>query len=295
MFDYDRVYEGKNLKNALDILADNDKIVIINGGTDVLIRARENAYRNHSLLNISNIKELKGVYLNDKKDIIIKSGTTFSELESNEIVKKYLALLACASSQVGSPQVRNVATIGGNICNGAVSADSVPSLFVLNAKLVLENSSGQRIVPIEEFYLGPGKTVLEKNELLKEIIISYEDYHNYFGVYKKFGRRKAMEIATTSCAVLLKLKDQGKAIEDYRIAYGVAAPTPVRCHKTEEKIRYSGIKKEMLDVIQNSVLEELYPRESWRASKELRQQVIQEFAVRATEEAINYGRRFIHA
>lgn len=295
MFDYDRVYEGKNLKNALDILADNDKIVIINGGTDVLIKARENAYRNHSLLNISNIKELKGVYLNDKKDIIIKSGTTFSELESNEIVKKYLALLACASSQVGSPQVRNVATIGGNICNGAVSADSVPSLFVLNAKLVLENSSGQRIVPIEEFYLGPGKTVLEKNELLKEIIISYEDYHNYFGVYKKFGRRKAMEIATTSCAVLLKLKDQGKAIEDYRIAYGVAAPTPVRCHKTEEKIRYSGIKKEMLDVIQNSVLEELYPRESWRASKELRQQVIQEFAVRATEEAINYGRRFIHA
>ena len=287
MFDYDRVYEGKNLKNALDILADNDKIVIINGGTDVLIKARENAYRNHSLLNISNI--------NDKKDIIIKSGTTFSELESNEIVKKYLTLLACASSQVGSPQVRNVATIGGNICNGAVSADSVPSLFVLNAKLVLENSSGQRIVPIEEFYLGPGKTVLEKNELLKEIIISYEDYHNYFGVYKKFGRRKAMEIATTSCAVLLKLKDQGKAIEDYRIAYGVAAPTPVRCHKTEEKIRYSGIKKEMLDVIQNSVLEELYPRESWRASKELRQQVIQEFAVRATEEAINYGRRFIHA
>lgn len=295
MFDYDRVYEGKNLKNALDILADNDKIIIINGGTDVLIKARENAYRNYSLLNISNIKELKGVYLNDKKDIIIKSGTTFSELESNEIVKKYLALLACASSQVGSPQVRNVATIGGNICNGAVSADSVPSLFVLNAKLVLENSSGQRIVPIEEFYLGPGKTVLEKNELLKEIIISYEDYHNYFGVYKKFGRRKAMEIATTSCAVLLKLKDQGKAIEDYRIAYGVAAPTPVRCHKTEEKIRYSGIKKEMLDVIQNSVLEELYPRESWRASKELRQQVIQEFAVRATEEAINYGRRFIHA
>lgn len=295
MFDYDRVYEGKNLKNALDILADNDKIVIINGGTDVLIKARENAYRNHSLLNISNIKELKGVYLNDKKDIIIKSGTTFSELESNEIVKKYLALLACASSQVGSPQVRNVATIGGNICNGAVSADSVPSLFVLNAKLVLENISGQRIVPIEEFYLGPGKTVLEKNELLKEIIISYEDYHNYFGVYKKFGRRKAMEIATTSCAVLLKLKDQGKAIEDYRIAYGVAAPTPVRCHKTEEKIRYSGIKKEMLDVIQNSVLEELCPRESWRASKELRQQVIQEFAVRATEEAINYGRRFIHA
>ena len=295
MFDYDRVYEGKNLKNALDILADNDKIVIINGGTDVLIKARENAYRNHSLLNISNIKELKGVYLNDKKDIIIKSGTTFSELESNEIVKKYLTLLACASSQVGSPQVRNVATIGGNICNGAVSADSVPSLFVLNAKLVLENSSGQRIVPIEEFYLGPGKTVLEKNELLKEIIISYEDYHNYFGVYKKFGRRNAMEIATTSCAVLLKLKDQGKAIEDYRIAYGVAAPTPVRCHKTEEKIRYSGIKKEMLDVIQNSVLEELYPRESWRASKELRQQVIQEFAVRATEEAINYGRRFIHA
>ena len=295
MFDYDRVYEGKNLKNALDILADNDKIVIINGGTDVLIKARENAYRNHSLLNISNIKELKGVYLNDKKDIIIKSGTTFSELESNEIVKKYLTLLACASSQVGSPQVRNVATIGGNICNGAVSADSVPSLFVLNAKLVLENSSGLRIVPIEEFYLGPGKTVLEKNELLKEIIISYEDYHNYFGVYKKFGRRKAMEIATTSCAVLLKLKDQGKAIEDYRIAYGVAAPTPVRCHKTEEKIRYSGIKKEMLDVIQNSVLEELYPRESWRASKELRQQVIQEFAVRATEEAINYGRRFIHA
>lgn len=295
MFDYERVYEGKTIKDALGILSENEEIVIINGGTDVLIKARENAYRNCSLLNISNIEELKGIHLNENQDIVIKAGTTFTELESNEIIQNRLSLLAFACSQVGSPQVRNVATIGGNICNGAVSADSVPSLFVLNADLVLEKKSGQRTISIADFYLGPGKTIIEKDELLKEIIIKYKDYNNYFGVYKKFGRRKAMEIATTSCAVLLMLEDQGERIADYRIAFGVAAPTPLRCYKTEEKVKHILIKDETFELIKNSVLEELCPRESWRASKELRQQVIQEFSVRATKEAIDNGRRFMDA
>lgn len=295
MFDYEGVYEAKNIKDALEILSCNNNVIVINGGTDILIKARQNQLRNCFLLNINNLKELKGVYLNENNDIIIKSGITFTELESNEIIRKNLSLLAYASGQVGSPQVRNVATIGGNICNGAVSADSIPSLFVLNAKLVLEKENNKRIVPIEEFYLGPGKTVLEKNELLTEIIIKYEDYSGYHGIYKKFGRRRAMEIATTSCAVLLKLEDCGKKIEDFRISFGVAAPTPVRCYETEKKINHSLIEEKIFDIIKTSVLDELSPRESWRASKELRVQVIQEFSVRATREAINNGRRFINA
>nr|WP_072515117.1 xanthine dehydrogenase subunit XdhB [Ndongobacter massiliensis] len=290
MFDYERVYESRSIPEALEILSEKGPVVIINGGTDVLIRARENKYRGCSLLNIANIEELRGVFLNDNKDIVIKAGTTFTEIENNQIVREKLRFLADASGQVGSPQVRNVATIGGNLCNGAVSADSAPSLFVSNAKLVLEKKSGKRIVPIEEFYLGPGKTVLEQDELLTEIIIKQEDYEEYFGVYKKFGKRRAMEIATLSCAVSLALEDSGKKIRDFKIAFGVAAPTPVRCYKTEEKVNHSIIQPQLFEEIKNSVLDELKPRDSWRASKELRIQIIREFSVRATQEAITKGR-----
>ncbi len=136
-------------------------------------------------------------------------------------------MLASACRQVGVRRARNVATIGGNICNGAVSADSVIPLYALDSELVLVSRLGTRVVPIRAFHSSPGKTIRERDEILVQIRIPRCSYTSHSGSYIKFGQRKAMEIATLSCAVNVSLTADKRHLYTVAIAYGVAAPTPV--------------------------------------------------------------------
>ena len=198
-------------------------------------------------------------------------------------------MLADACNQVGSPQIRSVATIGGNLCNGAVSADSVPSLLVLNAELELTSLEGKRVVKAVDFHTGPGKTVLETDrELVTGIRIPKASYEGHGGKYLKFGQRNAMEIATLGCAVNCALSPDG-TIRDFAIAFGVAAPRPIRCAKAESLMLGRRPTGALLKELRRAVLLECAPRESWRASLELRTQLIQELAERASRCAIEHA------
>ena len=214
---------------------------------------------------------------------------------------------------VGGPQIRNMGTIGGNLCNGATSADSAAVMQTLNARLVLQGPDGSREVPVTEFYLGPGKTVRKREEILTAILIEPQDYVGFTGCYIKYGKRRAMEIATLGCCVRVKLgaapadeaaengggretaaqdmqsggNPESRVISDIRIGYGVAAPTPIRCYKTENLLRgRSAADPSVYELIGEHVLEEVQPRSSWRASKEFRLQLISELARRALREAM---------
>src|SRR5690554_2760499 len=227
MFDIKNVYEPKTLNETLEIYASNPNLKIIAGGTDVLIQLRHGKLEDIELLSINNLRELNKINYQDDGTIVIGSMTSFTTIFRNQIINKYIPILAEASVSMGSPQIRNTATIGGNICNGAVSADSAPTLFTLNAILKIESNKTRRLVPITEFYEGPGKVKLQPGEVLTEIIIKKENYHNMRGKYIKFSNRKAMDIAMIGVAVLGKT---GKnKISDLRIALGVSAPTPIRC------------------------------------------------------------------
>jgi xanthine dehydrogenase FAD-binding subunit len=240
--------------------------------------------RELELLSIRNIKELETIKILDDKTISIGSMATFSSIHRNSIVNQYIPVLAEAAVSMGGPQIRNIATIGGNICNGAVSADSAPTLFALNAKLRLESLNGGRIIPIHEFYAGPGRVKFEPSEVLTHILIEKEDYEGIAGNYIKFSNRKAMDIAMLSVVALGKIEDN--TIIDLRIALGVAAPTPVRCKVAEEYAKGKPITNELIQEIGEKTLENAMPRNSWRGSKAYREHLIKELSKRALNEVI---------
>ena len=164
MYDIEKYYNAGTVSEAVTLLNEHPDTRIISGGSDVLIKIREGRMAGTSLVSIRDIEELKGIERKENGDIYIGAGTVFSHITADPIIQKYIPVLGEAVDQVGGPQIRNIGTIGGNICNGAVSADSVPTVFSYNALLHIANAEGGRSVPVREFYLGPGRVALKQGE-----------------------------------------------------------------------------------------------------------------------------------
>lgn len=286
MYDIEKLYQATSVADAIEALQRDESAVVICGGSDVLIKIREGKLAGCSLVSIHGIEGLEGVTLDGDETIVIGPATTFAHVTQHPIVAERIPMLGDAVDQAGGPQLRNIGTIGGNVCNGMTSADSASTLLVLNAQLEITGPQGVRTVPQREFYAGPGRVHLAHDEILTAIRIAKADYAGFGGHYIKYAQRNAMDIATLGCAVNLRLSGDKRTIEDYRLAFGVAAPTPVRCTQTEARVTGQPISEALLGSIGSWALEEVNPRTSWRASKEFRQQLVKTLSRRATEQAI---------
>lgn len=289
MYDIQYVLQPASIRETLEMLRDHPDAVVIAGGTDVLLHIKHRKIRQAGLITIQNIPDLQGVRLEANGDLVIGPATPFAQLERDPLLLQYVPMLAHACHEVGSPQIRVMATIGGNICNGAVSADSVPSLLALDAQLELTDLEGTTARPLEGFHTGPGKTALEPGTLLTAIRIPRAAYEGCGGCYLKFGQRRAMEISTLGVAARVRLDPETNRVADIALAYGVAAPIPLRCHKTEALLTGREVDDAFYKDLRSHVLEELNPRDSWRASKELRIQLIREQSCRAVRQALEAG------
>ena len=286
MYDIGKFYQAADVEDAVRALVKDPEAVVISGGSDVLIKIREGKLAGCSLVSIHGIKELEGIRMEKDGTIVIGPATTFSHITNNDIIQKHIPMLGDAVDMAGGPQLRNIGTIGGNVCNGVTSADSASSLCCLDAVLVLKGPDGVREVPISQWYTGPGRTVRNHDEVLTAIRIKKENYQGYGGQYIKYGKRNAMEIATLGCAVSVKLTEDKKHIQDLRLAYGVAAPTPIRCHTTEESVKGMETGEALAQAVGKGALEEVNPRSSWRASREFRLQLVEELGRRAVKQAV---------
>ena len=286
MYDIKKIYKAISVEAAIKHLESDPSSLIIAGGSDILIKIHSGKLENCSLVSIYGLDELRGVSLQDDGSIKIGSLTSFSHISENDIIKKYIPVLGEAVDQVGGPQIRNIGTIGGNISNGVTSADSASTLFALDAKLEITSSRGKEIIPISEFYIGPGKVNLNNGEILTSIYITKKNYENFTGHYIKYAMRNAMDIATLGCCVTCRLNDKKDIVEEVHLAYGVAGPIPMRCPKTEESIKNMKISFEMLEIFGSTAITEVKPRTSWRASKEFRIQLVEELGKRSLIEAI---------
>lgn len=286
MYDIGKFYQAADVQDAVRALVEDPEAVVISGGSDVLIKIREGKLAGCSLVSIHGIKELEGIRMEEDGTIVIGPATTFSHITNNDIIQKHIPMLGDAVDMAGGPQLRNIGTIGGNVCNGVTSADSASSLCCLAADLVLKGPDGVREVPISQWYTGPGRTVRNHDEVLTAIRIKKENYQGYGGQYIKYGKRNAMEIATLGCAVSVKLTEDKKHIQDLRLAYGVAAPTPIRCHTTEEAVKGMETGESLAQAVGKGALEEVNPRSSWRASREFRLQLVEELGRRAVKQAV---------
>ena len=286
MYDIGKFYQAADVEDAVRALVEDPEAVVISGGSDVLIKIREGKLAGCSLVSIHGIKELEGIRMEEDGTIVIGPATTFSHITNNDIIQKHIPMLGDAVDMAGGPQLRNIGTIGGNVCNGVTSADSASSLCCLAADLVLKGPDGVREVPITQWYTGPGRTVRNHDEVLTAIRIKKENYQGYGGQYIKYGKRNAMEIATLGCAVSVKLTEDKRHIQDLRLGYGVAAPTPIRCHTTEEAVKGMETGEALAQAVGKGALEEVNPRSSWRASREFRLQLVEELGRRAVKQAV---------
>lgn len=257
-------------------------VKILAGGTDLLNSMGKNRISPSCLISLKNIPELNCVWF-DTSERTLKIGamTTLSEIVSSPLIQKDFRLIADAAEMVGSVQVRNRGTIGGNICNASPAADTVPALLVLQSKIKIMRLKEARVVPLEEFFVGPGTTVLEDKEILTEIQIPLAP-KGARTVYLKQGIRKAMDIAIVGVAVLI-VSNAG-ICEDIRIALGSVAPTPIRAFKAERTLRGKILEDRAIEGTVNEASDESNPISDVRASAEYRSEIVKVL----TERAIKY-------
>ncbi|GAF38462.1 xanthine dehydrogenase subunit XdhB [Agrilactobacillus composti DSM 18527 = JCM 14202] len=276
MYDITGYHEADSLATIFKIIKADPKAKVIAGGTDVLVKARERKqdFIATQLIGITRIPEMQGITMAEDGTLSIGALSTFKQVEKDPLVQQYIPMLGEAVSLVGGPQTRHVGTIGGNICNGATSADSAPTLFTYNATLEIHSEAGVKNVPIADFYKGAGWVDLEPGEILVRIKIAKADYEGYLGHYTKFAQRQALDIANLSCATLIKMAPD-QTIADLRICFGVAAPTPIRMPQAEAFAKGQAINDATLKTIGKYCLADTNTRNSWRASKEYRDHLVQ--------------------
>lgn len=287
MFDIVRFEKPETLEAALKMLSRNPKLKIIAGGTDVLIRMRSGSVEGAELLSLRSISGMDKISVLEDGSISIGAMATFAQIFRDDTINRYLTVLSEAAVSVGGPQIRNMATIGGNICNGAVSADSATTLLAYDAALKLASAAGTRTVKLRDFYAGPGKVKLLPGEILTAIVIPEEGYGKTSGCYIKYSTRKAMDIAMLGVSVVCRT-EEGR-FSDVRIALGVAAPTPIRCSEAEEYANGRDITRDTLKEIGRYAVKASKARDSWRASKAYREHLIEILTFRALREAVCRG------
>ena len=288
MYDLKALYEATSVQNAVELRLEHPEAQIIAGGSDVLVQMREGKRAGKELISIYGLDELRGVSIDADENIRIGSLTSFSHITRDPIIQKYINVLGEAVDMVGGPQIRNIGTIGGNTCNGVTSADSASTLHAWEAIIELTGKNGIRRLPIKDFYIKAGQVDIrvEDGEIQTAILIPKASYENTFGHYIKYAMRNAMDIATLGCSVNVRLSPDKKTIERARIAYGVAGPVPMRAESAEAAANGAPSTREVIDRFGLAVLNDIHPRDSWRASKAFRQHIAVEMAKRCLLESI---------
>lgn len=261
------------------------KAKVLSGGTDLVIELRKDKApaELELVVNIAHLTELRYIK-EDGAWIRIGANTTHADLASSELVQKECKALARAARSVGSPQIRNRGTIGGNIVNASPAADSVPVLVALDAVLTLRSAAGTREVPITAIYSKPYQTNIASDELLTEVA-----FRKMSGAAKsafiKLGRRNALAISRMNVAVVLEQDDTGM-INDIRIAPGSTMPIPGRCKRAEAVLLGQHPTEELISAAGARVSEEMIAVSGYRWSTEYKKPVIEALTKRAIYEAL---------
>lgn len=301
-------FKPRTLEEALTLFAKyGEKAKCIAGGTDVIVMIKQKTMSPDFLISLQGIQGLDQIKLNGS--LSIGPMVTHRMIEKSELIKKDFSALTDAVSWLGSLQVRNVATIGGNICTAAPSADTATPLLVLGTQIKIIGLKEERTIPIEEFFKGPGETVLKTGELVKELIIP-KPFPNTGSAYYKLQRRQALDLpilgvsvlialnknkvscsdmlCTTSpiSSVLHKMEEDQIVCKEIRIALGVAAPTPIRAVKAEALLRGKNLSDELLEEVSEIAAKEAQPRDSIRGEAWYRRDMVKVFVKRMTMKSI---------
>ena len=276
-------FAPQKIEEALEILSQYGKeIKVIAGGTDLLIQYYDRLYEVGTWLDLKNIKELKEIKIHQNQ-VEIGAMVTHAQLEKSEDIKKYFPVLSQAAADIGSPQIRNRGTIGGNIVNASPAGDLLSTLMAYDAQFKLLSLQKEALISAEEFFIGPKKTILEPAQLLIQIILPLPSERTY-GSWIKIGKRKALIIATITLALVVEMAEDNKTVKDVRTCLGSVAPTPIEIKEIREKM--IGKKFNQLDFNQlgQIVEDKISPIDDIRGTREYRKDVAKNIMINALEE-----------
>jgi carbon-monoxide dehydrogenase medium subunit len=278
-------YVPDSIAEACQLLSQyGPRAKVIAGGTDLLTKMKEGLLAPEVLISIKNL-EMKKIEYVPGKGVVVGARSTHNDLVNSELLNEKYLSVSEAAHQMAANQVRNAGTVGGNLSNAIPSADLPPIFIVLNSTVKLVGANGERTLPLEDLFTGPGKTILAQDEIITEVVIP--DQKMTGSTYIKFGLRGAGALAVVGVAVAVQVENN--VIKDARVALGAVAATPVRAKKTEDFLKGKEITDDLLAEAGVIASGECKPISDIRASAEYRTDLVRVFTKRALRKAIDKG------
>lgn len=258
------------IKEALEYVSSEKDSKFIAGGTDLINQISDGFITSQMLIDLSRIEKLKKIERTEE-EFKIGAAVTLEDIASSKFLPQCLIQ---GAKSIGSPQIRNLGTIGGNICNASPCGDILTPIIVLGGKLVLISSYGKREISAEDFFIGPKKTIITGNEILTEIVFKKLFLSERNSSFRKIGKRNGQTISQVNVAIWVKKRGKGNEVEDIRVAVGSVAPIPLRLEKVEIFLKGRTINQETLKDAMKVIDEQIKPISDVRASENYRRMVI---------------------
>jgi CO/xanthine dehydrogenase FAD-binding subunit len=275
-----------SLREAIEILQDNPQAFPLAGGTDLLVQIKERQRPVPAVMSLKRVPEVHECLNNGA--LTIGSAVKVGRIASDPGIQQTYTALAAGAGLIGSIQIQNMATVGGNICNASPSADSAPPLLVFDAQALITGAQGERALPLTAFFLGPGKTALQPGELLKAIRLPHPQARSGSFYYRHTPRAR-MDIAVVGVAAMLVLDEAGQ-IAAARIALGAVAPTPLRALEAEKGLFGEAPSEALFARAAAAAAQEAAPIDDLRASADYRRHLIKIYTQRALHQALTRAR-----
>jgi len=279
-------YSPKTVEETCMMLTEyGDRAMIISGGSDLIPKMKNDLIAPEVLISLKNLGELKKIEYVQGKGVVIGGRSTHNDIVHSPVLKEKYNSVCVAAKSMAANQIRHIGTIAGNIASSVPSADLPPILITLSATVTLVGPKGKRSVALEDVFVSPGKTIIEQNEVMTEVVIP--DQKMTGSKYYKYALRKSGALATVGVAAAVQV--EGKIIVDARIALGAVSPTPVRAKAAEKFLIGKEISDEAFEDAGKIASGECKPITDFRATAEYRTDMVRVFTKRALRDAANNG------
>ena len=280
-----------SLEEALAMLKERQgQARVIAGGTDLIIQLKKKEVTARCLVDVTHLDELKGIEMEDGF-IRVGACVTHQELASSSLIRERAAALAEGASQVGSPQIRNIGTVGGNIVNAQPAADTIVPLMALEAEVEVATAAGIRRDPLGGFCVGPGQCTLDATAEILTGVRFRALGPNQGSAFERLAKRKALALPILNAAAVVALDHGGDTFQEVRLAVSPIGPTPARAFSAEEALRGAAIEAQAIAVAMEMAAQEAQPRSNpLRGSQEYRQGMVKVLLRRAIERAVQVAR-----
>ena len=277
--------QARTLPEAITLLGQDEGTRIVAGATDFLVRWRQGLWKPRVVLSIQHIPGLDGVDYTPTTGLSLGSLVTIRTLELHPLIQQHYPALSQAATTFAGVQIRNLATVGGNICNASPSGDTLPALVAYGAECRLVGPEGERLVPLESFFMGPGRTALRPAELLVELHLPPPPLHTG-ALYIKHSPRSAMDISTVGVASMLTLEGQNGICREVRISLGAVAPTVMRARSAEALLRGQRLEAGLIQEAARAASEDARPIDDIRGTARHRRAIVEALTGRTLRSAM---------